>query len=176
MKLRRQLALGLLVLASAASPASAELVLRGISWQAPTPPGAKARGFTAIERWIQPAAAKLLRRPRAVITVANRGPKAAEGVVLRYAVTARMSKVGEEGKEGTWTVPFFLASVRVPRVGANQTKEVPLKDLVLDVFLKKSFRSGYWPDALKIQVMVEPRNGEGLEQRILENILPVAAK
>lgn len=174
--LRRTIALGLIFLPLLARAASAELVLRGIVWQAPTPPGAKARGFSPIERWVQPAAAKLARRPRAVITVANRGPKAAEGAVLRYAVAARMAKVGEEGKEGTWTVPFYLASVRVPRVGANQTKEVPLKDLVLDVFLKKSFRSGYWPDALKIQVMVEPRNGEGLEQRVLENILPVAAK
>lgn len=172
---RRLAAFGLLFLILPGG-ASAELVLRGISWQAPSPAGTKPRGFRPIERWVQPAAAKLGGRPRAVVTVANRGPKAAEGAVLRYAVAARMAKVGAEGKEGVWTVPFFLNERRVSRVGANQTREIPLNDLVLDVFLKKSFRAGYWPDALRIQVMVEPRNGEGLEQRILEDTLPVVAK
>lgn len=156
--------------------ASAELVLRSVAWQLPSAPGSKPRGYRPIERWVQPASAKLPGRPRAVITVMNRGPKPAEGAVLRYAISARMGPVGQADHEGVWTVPFYLNERRVPRVGANQVREIPLNDLVLEVFLKKSFRAGYWPDALKIQVMVEPRSGEGLEQRILEQILPVVLK
>lgn len=156
--------------------ASAELVLRSVTWQLPSAPGASPRGFRPIERWVQPASTKLSGKPRAVITVMNRGPKPAEGAVLRYAITARMGPVGQTGREGVWTVPFYLNERRVPRVGANQVRDIPLNDLVLEVFLKKSFRAGHWPDALKIQVMVEPRRGEGLEQRILEQILPIVPK
>ena len=155
---------------------SAELLLRSVAWQLPSPPGARPRGFRAIERWIQPSSAKLRSTPRVVVTVVNRGPSAAEGTVLRYAIAARMARAGDTGVEGVWAVPFYLNERRVARVGANQVKEIPLNDLVLDVFLKKSFRAGYWPDALKIQVMVEPRAGESLEQRILEATLPVVAK
>lgn len=165
-------ALVVLILA-APPPASAELVLRAVGWQLPSPRGAQPRGYRAIARWIQPPAARVAAKPRVVVTVVNRGPKAAEGAVLRYVVSARQFKIGEIGREGVWTVPFYLAERRVARVGANQVKEVPINDLVLDVFLKKAFRAGYWPDALRIQVMVEPRTGEGLEQRILEQTLPV---
>ena len=154
-------------------PASAELVLRSVSWQLPSAKGASRRGYQPIERWIQPPSAKVVSRPRVMVTVVNRGPKPAEGAVLRYAIAARQFKIGQTGGEGTWTVPFYLAERRVARVGANEVKEVPINDLVIDVFLKKAFRAGYWPDALRIQVMVEPRSGEGLEQRILEATLPV---
>ncbi|MBI5200063.1 MAG: hypothetical protein HY925_00625 [Elusimicrobia bacterium] len=169
---RLRWALCVLALVSPVS-ASAELVLRSVAWQLPSPKGAQPRGYQTVERWIQPPSAKVPARPRVVVTVVNRGPKAAEGAVLRYAIAARQAKIGQTGGEGTWTVPFYLAERRVARIGANQVKEVPINDLVLDVFLKKTFRAGYWPDALRIQVMVEPRTGEGLEQRILEQTLPV---
>ena len=152
---------------------SAELVLRSVAWQLPAPSGAQPRGYRPIERWIQPPIARVPSKPRVVVTVANRGPKAAEGAVLRFVVTARQAKIGATSGEGVWTVPFYLSERRVARVKANETKEVPINDPFLDVFLKKTFRAGYWPDALRIQVMVEPRNGEGLEQRILEQTLPV---
>lgn len=172
----RLLAAALSLGLAAPSSASAELVLKAVSWQIPTRPGEKPRGFKAIERWIQPASAKLASKPRVVVTVVNRGPKAAEGAVLRYSIVAKMARVAETGKEGVWTVPFYLNERRVARVGPNQVKDIPLNDLVLDVFLKKSFRAGYWPSTLNIQVMVEPRSGEGLDQRIMEQQLPVVAK
>ena len=162
----------------AAAPASAELVIRDVTWQ--LAPGraeaGKPRGFKPIERWVQPPTARLSAKPRALITVANRGPNAVDGMVLRYALSARLVKTTGPVAAGVWAVPFYLNERRVPRVGPNQVKEIPLNDLVLDVFLKKSYRAGYWPDALKIQVMVEPRAGEGLEQRILEDTLPVTEK
>ena len=111
-----------------------------------------------------------------MVTVENRGPSAVDGMVLRYALSARLVKAGTEGQPGVWTVPFYLNERRVPRVRAGQVKEIPLNDLVLDVFLKKVYRAGYWPDALRIEVMVEPRAGEGLEQRMLEGTLPVVPK
>lgn len=155
---------------------SAELVLRAVSWQLPTLRGVRPKGFETVNVWRQPAAVAVARKPRVMVTVANRGPKGADGTVLRYTVAGRMTRVGEAGREGTWTLPFYLSERRVAHVGANQVKDIPINDLVLDVFLKKSFRAGYWPDALKFQVMVEPRSGERLEQRILESTLIVAPK
>ena len=161
-----------------AAPVSAELVLKSVSWQMPAAGGSpgRPRAFKPIERWVQPPAARLAARPRALVTVANRGASAVDGIVLRYALSARIVKTGENTQAGVWTVPFYLNERRVPRVGSGQDKEIPLNDLVLDVFLKRTYRAGCWPDALKIQVMVEPRAGEGLEQRMLEEILPVVPK
>jgi hypothetical protein len=36
------------------------------------------------------------------------------------------------------------------------------------------FLAGFWPDALNIQVMVEPRLGEDIIHKIFDRTLPVA--
>lgn len=164
------LSVGVLALAA---PSSAELILRSVSWQLPAAPGVRPRGFKPIERWIQPPAANVASKPRAVVTVTNRGPKAADGVVLRYTLSARQARIDQPAREGIWTVPFYLSERRLSRVKPNATIDVPINDLVLGPFLKKCYRAGYWPDALKIHIMVEPRSGEGLEQRLLDETLPV---
>ena len=175
MTLRAALLLPLLVL-SAPRGAAAEVLLKSIVWHTASTAKGDSRAYTPVERWVLPPGPRLPAKARALVTIVNRGPKAAEAVVLRYAVTARLVKLGEEGKEGVWTVPFWLEERRVSRVKPNQAKDVPIDHMLLEMFLKKAYRAGYWIDGLKIHVMVEPRAGEGFAQRILEQVLPVAVR
>jgi len=158
-----------------AGAASAELGVKEVQWQIPAPAKGGRKTFQSLEKWVQAPTARPGVKPRALVTLVNRGPKPAEGLVLCYAVAARLVKIGEPQKEGVWTVPFWREERRVPWVNANQTKDVPLDQMVLDIFLKRTFRAGYWPDALRIQVMVEPREGNGPLQGVTERVLPVAS-
>lgn len=171
-----------------AAPARADVILKDIRWHLPRVAAAGAPKPSKKERllragravyaeagsWVHPPGPRLQLKPRAVITLANRGPRPAEGVLLLYAVSARLSKVAEPGREGVWSVPFWTEERRVTRMKPNQTRDIPIDNMGLAVFLRKMFQAGLWPDAVKIQVMVEPKNGEGLEQRVLERTLPVA--
>ena len=103
----------------------------------------------------------------------NRGPQAAEGILLKYSLSARVSPASGKG-EGAWAVAFLLDERRVPKVGPNQTKEVILDpSQVLGAYLQRMLRSGYAVNALKVMVMVEPRPGDVRALETLESILSV---
>jgi len=151
-----------------------EVALKQARWFVVQNGKARRGGYRPAERWVQPPAARLSSKPRAVVTVVNRGPKPEEGVLLRYAISARLFRAGETGVgEGLWTVPFWVEERRVPRLKANEVKDIPIDSMLLITFLKRTFRAGFWLNALKIQVMVEPRIGDKLPERILEEVLPV---
>jgi len=163
--------LGLALLAPAR--ASAEVILRDIRWHLSPRVKGESRKYLPIDRWEQAPAKKLAGKPRAVLTVVNRGPKPADGVLLRYAVSARLVRVGEADKPGVWTVPFWVEDRRIMRLKPNEAKDVPIDNLTLDIFLRKMLLAGYWPDMLRIQAIVEPKAGETLDQRLLDKELPV---
>ena len=63
---------------------------------------------------------------------------------------------------------------RVPKVGANQFFEVPLEpSALLELYLRKTVSAGFWPDELKLQVMLEPHRGAVETISPMESILPV---
>ena len=162
------LAAGLLL---GAGPAAAEVILKDIQWRVAERRGQR-KVYRALERWEQAPSPTLKAKPRAVITLANRGPKPAEGVLLSYAVSARLAKVGSGG-EGVWAVPFWTEERRVMRLKPNEIREVPIDSLRLATYLRRSYRFGVWPDAIKLHVMIEPSDGEPLAGRIRESVLPV---
>ncbi len=162
----------LLLAAAEFSPATAEVVLKRVEWQLRQAPPGKA--YHATERWGQAPALPIRSRPRVLVSLVNRGPKPADGIVLRYAVSARLVQLGA-GRAGIWTVPFWTEERRIPRVKANSVRNIPLDTPALGVFLKRALHSGHWPDALKVEVMVEPRAGEDLSERILDRTLQIAA-
>ena len=90
---------------------------------------------------------------------------------------ARLRKIGDEA-EGTWTVPFIVEEKRIPKVRADALLKTPLNlnRVALGSYLRRMYHAGYWPDAFRVQVMVEPRPGESLEDRISDKTLPVAWK
>lgn len=149
-------------------PAAAEIRLHKIRWQL-RPPGA-AQKYSDIES-IKLSGTQSAGRLRARLTLDNRGPAPVEGVLLKYSLSARL--VPQEGKhEGVWAVPFLLDEKRVPKIGPNQILEVSLVPAELvTLYLRKIHRAGFFPQDIRIQVMVEPHRGESIPLRTLESII-----
>lgn len=149
--------------------AAAQPMLKGIEWRIAHSTSPKT--FVAIEKWPQPPALKLASKPRAVLTMINRGPNRAEGVVIYYAVSMRLAKLEEKDSEGVWTAHFWTEERRVPMLKPNETREIPIENLRLITFLKRMHRAGFWPKAVKIEAMVEPRPGQSMEPPAVKELL-----
>lgn len=164
------LAVGLAM--AAAGRASAELVLESVHWQV----GRVERGHVA--SWVdvkvlEDGPPKLESRLKARLVLKNRGPQTSEGILLRYSLTARLTQAGGAAAEGVWAIPFMIEERRVPKVGPNKVIEVPLEtNPGLELYLRRLSRSGWWPDRLRIQVMLEPHPGVQTIQT-LEDVLEV---
>lgn len=157
----------------AARPLSAEVRLQRIDWQVSKKLKGKPLVFEPVKE-LPLQGSRTSGGVRALLTLQNRGPKPVEGLLLRYSVTARL--IPKEGLgEPVWAVPFMLDERRVPKVGPNQSKEVPLDTLMLPMYLVRMSRAGLRPDRLKLQVMVDPRPGGRAPVQTLESELPVAA-
>ncbi|MDE2237285.1 MAG: hypothetical protein KGK30_05300, partial [Elusimicrobia bacterium] len=80
---------------------------------------------------------------------------------------------GAAPTDGSWAIPFFVDERRVPRIGASRVLEVPLQaGSALQIYLSRLARSGWWPDRVRIQVMLDPRPGSASIQTV-EDILEV---
>jgi hypothetical protein len=159
--------------AIAAAGARAELLLDSVSWQ-------RARvEKPRVVVWedagqVLDGPPKLDARLRVRLTLKNRGPKAAEGILLRYSMIGRILPVAGAASEGSWGVPFMTDEKRVPKVGPNKTLDVYLTTSPgLELYLAKLARAGWWPDRVKLQVMIEPHQGAVAVQS-LESVLEVA--
>ncbi|MBI3288485.1 MAG: hypothetical protein HYZ74_03085 [Elusimicrobia bacterium] len=164
------LALAASLIAASAATAFAELTLDATGWQRGR---VETRARPVV--WRDVAQAELdgkraALRGKAVLK--NRGPKPAEGILLRYAVSARLLPDRGSAAEATWAIPCLIDERRVPKVGPNQVLEVPLSlSPKLDHYLAKLRRQGFRPDSLKLQAMLELHGAEGV--RVVESSLEV---
>ena len=95
-------------------------------------------------------------------------------ILLRYSMTARIMPFSSDKPEGVWSIPFMVDEKRVPVVGPNKTQDVFLTTSpALELYFHKLARSGWWPDRIKLQVIVEPHQGATILQT-LESTLEVA--
>jgi hypothetical protein len=173
-KLRAILALtGVLFIAGTAG--RAEIELESVRWQLAQrepgqglkPPKPEDIAVLAIAPG-SPLAGRLL----GTIKLLNRGP-AVEAILLRYALTAKIAPQDKQ-QPALWTLPFVLGDRRVPKVDANAYLDIPLDPSAdVDIYLKNVFREGYWPEAIKIEVMVQPRHDAKAPLKILESELPL---
>lgn len=169
----KRLAFLLLAAASAAgaAPASAEVALEGVHWQVGRVEGGRVVAWQDV-KVLADGPPKLDSRVRARLVLKNRGAKAEETLLLRYSMTARVAPV-KDSSEGTWAIPFAVEERRVAKIGAGKMIEVPLDTgAALDLYVRRLARAGFWPDRVKLQVMLEPRPGEGA-LRIVEDVLEV---
>ena len=147
-----------------AGPASAELVLDGVHWQAARVERGRVAGWQDVKVVADPPP-KLTNRVRVHVLLTNRGAKAVEGVLVRFSMTARLSAGTGAPTEGAWAIPFALGEKRVPFVGPNKTVDVALDpgdDLT--IYLRRVVRAGWWPDRLKMQVMLDLHPGSNAVQ------------
>lgn len=133
--------------------------------------------FHVVESLFLPPDAKPAARLRAVLSVDNDGPRAESGAVVRFALSARIRRVGEDG-EGRWTVPFLLEERHLPQVkrGRGVPVALPFNRVAIVQHLKTLRAAGYWPDALRLEAVFAPRAGEGLDGRAVTKTIPVEWK
>ncbi len=161
--------------AAGATPASAEIVLEGVHWQAGRVEGGRVVAWQDV-KVVTDGPPKLHDRLRARLVVKNRGAKAEETLLLRYSMTARVAPSTGAPTEGSWAIPFVVEERRVPKVGADKTIEVPLDTgVALDLYLRRLARAGWWPDRVKLQVMLEPHPGSTAIQTV-EDTLEVVSE
>lgn len=169
----RRAAAALLLLAGLVSPARAELVLEKLVWELAVPAKGQPRVYAPVGT-LKAGPPAVKGKLRARLTLKNRGPVPVEGILLRYAMTARLANP-ESSSAGVWAVPFTVEEKRVPRIGPNQLLEVNLgPSPMLELYFKRLNRTGLWPDELKIQVMIEPYRRSNPNLQMLEKILPVS--
>lgn len=158
-----------------AASARAAVQLETLSWQRQAPAARGiARSTETISELDLAQGAGAPARFGGSVRLLNRGP-ADEGILLRYSVAAKLAPVSG-GAPAVWAVPYLLDERRVPRIGPNQYAEVPLDAAALtDLYLKKLYREGYRPVALRLEVMLEPRRGEPPGLQLLSAELPVVA-
>jgi hypothetical protein len=110
---------------------------------------------------------------RIVVSLDNKASKAAEGAVLRCAFSMRLVKAGVGG-EGAWAVPFMVEERRIAKVKSASSVDVKVYGIDMKPYLARLKGTGIWPDAVKVQLMVEPRQGDDLDKLFYESVVPVA--
>jgi hypothetical protein len=157
-------------------PLRAEVLIKNVGWQsAQGSLGQKAvfQDITSLTTLPPRVDGKLRLR----VVLENRGPKEADGLLLRYCLSARLIPAGKNA-EGVWAVPFLISEKRIPKVGPNRLLEVTLDpsesvDMPLNHYLKRTLDSGFWLDQLKLQIMLSPRRGAVESVETHEILLPV---
>ncbi len=115
-------------------------------------------------------------RLKAVLVVVNQG-ESREGILLRYALSADVYSVADPKKYHGWTIPFAVDERRVPILKSGQSLPVvfDVTDSVKDYF-KSLALEGWRPGKIKMEVMVEPRQGEDSALKTTQSVLNVAEK
>jgi len=163
--------LGLMFLVSV--PASSQVRVEAVSWESSSPLGKTWTPFSPVAELKLAAGQRMKDKLRAVFTVRNMSRTAVEGLVLRYALRLRLVKEGEPAKVGIWSVPFRVEELRLAKSGPGQSLLVRATRFELKEQIKKLVGTGFWFDAVKLEVMVEPRRGAELAGITQETVLPV---
>lgn len=169
---RSFLALAVLILWAGLSHAGPEL--SGVRWQFSQglKPAMKPK-FSDVQEIKIPVDGKMPCRLRAMAVLENKSAKNSDGIVVRVAVTARLVKVSAPEQPGVWDLPFWIDERRVAELKAGAKKEAAIPNIDLQKYLKRLQKTGFWIDALKIQLAVEPRAGEDFGANMSEAVLNV---
>ncbi|MDE2141027.1 MAG: hypothetical protein KGJ84_01275 [Elusimicrobia bacterium] len=165
----KSLTLAAALAAAGAGAASAEIVLEGVHWQVGRVEAGRVTGWRDLKVLVD-GPPKLDNRLRARLVLKNDGAKAEEGLLIRSSMTARVAP-SSGNAEGSWAIPFDVEERRVPKIGANQVVEIPLETgAAMEIYLRRIARAGWWPDLVKLQVMLEPRSSEAALQTVEDSL------
>jgi len=166
--------LSLAILVFCASASFAEIQLSGVRWQfSPGLKPAMKPKFSDAQEIKIPADGKIAGRIRAMATLENKSGKSTDGIVVRVSISARLVKISEPAAPGVWDLPFWIDERRVAELKSGEKKEAAIPNIDLQKYLKRLQKTGFWVDALKIQLAVEPRAGEDFGANMSEAVLNV---
>ena len=151
----------------------AQVRISAIDWQISRAEGKTALPFETITELKLEPYRKYLTKFRAVVTAQNSSAKPAEGLVLRCALSLHLVKLSSAADTGFWAVPFRTEELRISRIKPGASYEARLIHFTLNPQLNKLKNTGFWVDALKLQVMLDPRLGDEPARIMKETVISI---
>jgi len=167
------LALILALSAFSARPAAAQTEITKIDWEVSKLQGKNRIPFAPVAELRADPELKFTDKLRAVVTLRNNSAKDAEGLVLRYSLKLRLQKAGDPQEKAFWAVPFYVEEIRVAAVKAKTERQTRVINFEFPDQLRKLRNSGFLPTALKLEIMVCPRQGDEPLQIIREAVIEI---
>lgn len=172
----KKLSVLLAVMLALSAPAFSQMGITGINWEISRLQGKNRGPFVPVSQLRAAPEARFTGHLRALVALKNPSARAAEGLVLRYALSLRLLKVGEPPEKAFWGVPYFVEEVRVSKVGSGSEYKAKVIRFELQSQLNKLRGSGFTPVALKLEVMLAPRQGdvpaEIMREAVIEIVKP----
>lgn len=170
----RHIAAVIYILAVLAAPLSAaEVSITGISWELARLNGKKRTPYSSVSRLRAAPGVKFTGYLRALVGLRNSSQQAADGLVLRYALRLQLLRDGAPESEAFWCVPFFVEEVRVNMVSPMSERKARVIRFELNNQLAKLRGTGFSPKALKMEVMLGPRQGDDPASVIREAVIEI---
>ncbi|HBB66960.1 MAG: hypothetical protein A2X28_04905 [Elusimicrobia bacterium GWA2_56_46] len=173
----------LLALPFFCSALSAQVRIDKIDWQISRVKDNKKLPFETVSELKLGSYQRYADKLRAVVTAQNLSARPVEGLVLRCALSLRLVKLPAKLNVGAadpgapdpgfWTVPFRVEEVRISRIKPGGLYEAKLIHSALNEQLKKLKNSGFRADALKLQVMLDPRPGDEPSRIMKEAVIEI---
>jgi len=151
----------------------AQVRLDRVDWQVSLVEGKTKQPFKTIPELRLEPYQKYLHKLRAVVTAQNLSARPVEGLVLRYALSLHVVRSSGTSDAGFWAVPFRTEEFRISQIKPGGIYEAKLIHFVLNEQLKKLKNTGFWVDALKLQVMLDPRSGDEPARIMTEGVISI---
>lgn len=165
----KKIPLIILLLTLLAPSLPAQPSVTGALWQLSKSAGQKRLPYLDVSSLKISLSGSMQGRPRVVLTVSNPSSSPAEGLVLRYDFSIRVSS---GAGAGLWTVPFHVSETRISRLAPRSGQKVNIYQANINTHLKRLKAAGFRPLALRLRVMTEPRAGDDLSLLIREFEIP----
>ena len=166
-------ACALFLCAVSAVPAFSQIGIVGVGWEISRPAGKNYSPYAPVAELRTAPDLKFPDRLRAIVTLRNPTAKPAEGLVLRYALSLRLLKKGDAQEKSFWGVPFYVEEVRVSKINPSSERQAKVIRFELQTQLNKLRNSGFEPAALRMEVMLSPRQGDEPAAIIRESVINI---
>jgi hypothetical protein len=153
--------------------ASAQTEILGINWEVSKIQGKNRTPYAPVSELRAAPELKFSDRLRALITLRNPSAKTVEGLVLRYSLRLRLNRKGDAPEKAFWGVPFLVEEVRVSKIDPASERQAKALNFELSEQLRKLRNTGFLPEALKIEVMICPRQGDEPAAIVRETVINI---
>jgi hypothetical protein len=162
------------VLAFQPSVLRAQSQLDGINWQVSRVAGKTKLPFETIRELNLAPYGKYPYKLRAVVAARNLSARPSDGLVLRCALSLHIVKLSDPADAGFWAVPFRVEELRISQINPGAVYEARLIHFALNEQLKKFNNTGFWVDALRLNVMLDPRQGDEPAKIMSESVIRIS--
>ncbi|MDD4004918.1 MAG: hypothetical protein PHW69_06910 [Elusimicrobiaceae bacterium] len=167
--------LAVFIFSAVCVPAFAAVEVRNIRWQVQDKKNVSAKAkFGDVPELVFSSGNIKSPRFRVAAEIFNNSARSADASIIRCAFYFRLIKLSDPAKPGVWAVPFMTEERRVSKIKPGRMNEIKIQHVDIRPFLSRLRESGYWPDAVKVECMVDPRPGD--EIAVAESVIPVKSR